>query len=119
MSNEQKTAINSAVKRIDDEKSEQLKNEVYQFLKQELEAVESLEEQIKELSEKRRVHEENIKNVKAGNLEAIRKRQVALNQPVQIWSWGNSTATFNPNWFYNHYLAGNVVVTLNGKKFIF
>ncbi len=125
--NELKTAIKSAEERLENERAERLKQEVYEFLKQELESVDKIDADIRKLNEQKRVHEENIKNVKSGNLEAIEKRRQSLNQLPQFTfttlttgnAIGNWTATSGSNRWFNTYVAGTTITTTAGKTYIF
>lgn len=112
-----KTAIQEAEKKLEQERGERIKHEVYAFLKQELEDIDQIDSQIKKLHESKRIHEENIKNVKAGNIEAIEKRREAVNG-----TWQPFTYTFtysNPVQFYNTVIAGYTVTVPSGKTIIF
>lgn len=124
MSNEQKTAIQQAEKQLETERKERLQKEVYDYLKQELEAIDNIDSQVRKLETEKRAHEENVKNIKQGNLEAIEKRRQNF-----VWIYpGNSTITvpFYPQWtvttgtnFYNSNVAGLTVNLDSGKTFIF
>jgi hypothetical protein len=120
MSQETKTAIKSAEERLEQERSEQLQNELYEFLKSELNQIDDLDERIRKLQEDKRIHEENIKNVKQGNLDAIEKRRQAVNGTWLTFSSASSTTTLNnPLRFYNTYVAGACFTTAQGKTYFF
>ena len=117
MTTEIKTAIKSAEERLENEKLEQLKTEVYQFLKQELQSIDDITDKITHLNEQRRVHEENIKNIKAGNLEAVERRREALQQAWHI-PWSHPLFNRNPTAWYNSMIAG-FTIKIGDKTFIF
>ena len=71
----EKTAIQQAEKKLEQERKDKLQEEVYDYLKGELESIDSLERQISKLKTEKVAHEENIKNIKQGNLDAIEKRR--------------------------------------------
>lgn len=121
MSNETKTAIQQAEKQLDQERKAQLQREVYEYLKQELDSIDSIDNQVRELTTQKKAHEENIKNIKQGNLGAIEKRRLAFpstatltfsQQFPRIWN------TTGPN-FYNTFVAGISYTTVSGKTYIF
>lgn len=121
MTDETKTAIKSAEKRLEEEKKEKLKEEIYQFLKQELGENERIDKAIAKLKEERRIHEENIKNVKSGNLKAIEDRKKALDQNWAVtWDWNTASGTCANHLYtwYNDMVAG-ITIKINGKTFIF
>lgn len=103
MTSEIKKAIQSAEKRLDNEVNEKLTNEIHDYLREELNSIESLKKQKQETENKIRIHEENIKNVKTGNLEAIERRRQALNAP-RIWTF--TTNAGSGTYFYNRHVAG-------------
>jgi len=108
-------AIKSAQERLESETNERLTNQIHDYLREELDAIESLKQNKEELETKIRLHEENIKNVKTGNLEAIKRRQLSLNQPAITWTVSSS------GWpFFNNYVAGFTYTSpLTGKTYIF
>lgn len=117
MSQDTKEAIQQAQKTLDKERKEQLQREVYEYLKSQLELIESHKERKAFHEGQIRVYEENIKNVKTGNLEAIEKRRKALNQPI-LWNFTSTSTGFNPHQFFNNFVAGTVI-DINGKQIIF
>lgn len=126
MSNEQKTAIQGAEKRLEQERREKLQNEIYQFLKSELDEVDRIDGNIKELSGEKRIHEENIKNVKQGNLKAIEDRRRSLvnegyflNPTLSLPKWNITYSSSSGTNFYSSYVAGMSVRTTNGKLYVF
>src|SRR5690349_14391400 len=114
MSNETKSAIKSAVERLEKEQAEQLQKEIYEYLQSQLELVEKHKERKAFHEGQIRVYEENIKNVKAGNLEAIEKRRKALNVSSSApFSWTFTSS--NPNRFFNDFIAGFTYTASNGR----
>ncbi len=123
MSDEIKRAIKSAQERLDQETNERLTNEIHEYLREELDSIERLKKQKEEIDTKIRVHEENVKNVKTGNLEAIEKRRqatVSLNLGGNLITW---STTFQPPTgyrFYDNYVAGFTYTSpLTGRTYIF
>lgn len=133
MTQEIKTAIKSAEKRLEEEHQARLTNEIHEYLKSELTSIENLENQIRTLETQKRVHEENIKNIKSGNIKAIEERRKFL---LSTNAFGDLTVTSRTlttatngggGWttytssanFYNNYVAGFTYETPNGKVYIF
>lgn len=121
----EKTAIKSAEERLEQERKEKLQQEVYDYLKGELEAIDSIEQKLSKLKTEKIAHEENIKNIKQGNLEAIEKRRTSFDytyMPLVISSpsgvWGGTSYTTGSA-FYNSSVAGITVTTSSGKTTIF
>lgn len=117
-----KTAIQGAEQLLEKERKEKLQNEIYDYLKCELEAIDEIEQKISKWKTEKIAHEENIKNIKQGNLEAIEKRRISF--PFVITTNG----TFPPssyinaggaNGVYFNQLAGMVVTTTAGTTRIF
>ena len=126
MSNETKTAIHLAEKMLEKERSEKLKNEVYLYLKGELEAVDSIDGKIRKLQEEKRAHEENIKNIKQGNLSAIEQRRQAFDWTVvpyrpdwPVLTSGYMISTATGSGFYSMTVAGTTIQTAAGNTYIF
>ena len=122
MTQEIKTAIKSAEQRLEDEQTTKIQEEVYEYLKYELGEIENLKNQVRTLESQLRVHEENVKNVKTGNLEAIEKRRKALNQPaVTTWTFTSTLpANYSGYRFYDNYVAGFTYTSpLTGRTYIF
>lgn len=117
MTTDVKQAIDAAKEDIETEKRTALKNQVYTYLKSELESVDSIDAQIRKLNESKRAHEENIKNIKDGNLQAIQERAVYQNMP-QIFLTNSSLAIPTGFTFFRNFVAGTVI-TVNGKSFYF
>ena len=119
MTQQEKTAIKSAEERLEQERKEKLQQEVYDYLKGELEAIDSIEQKLSKLKTEKIAHEENIKNIKQGNLEAIEKRRNSFDYTY--------TTTTLPQWptystgtaFYTSSVAGITVTTSSGKTTIF
>lgn len=115
----EKTAIKSAEERLEQERKEKLQNEVYEYLKGELDAIDTIDRKVRELETEKRAHEENVKNIKQGNLEAIEKRrqsfQYVYSPPVAFKYWTTSST----NNFYNDFVAGATYTTGSGKTYIF
>lgn len=121
--NEQKTAIKLAEEMLEKERKEKLQREVYNYLKAELDSIDDIDKQLHELNTKKKVHEENVKNIKQGNLEAIEKRRQSIG--------GLTVTTTFPPWeiatlnggtglqFYNNFVAGVTYTTASGKTYIF
>lgn len=117
----EKTAIQQAEKQLEQERNEKLQEEIYDYLKGELEAIDSIEQKISKLKTEKVAHEENIKNIKQGNLEAIEKRRQsfvytypAIRPPCfTTGGWTNGTA------FYTNNVAGITITTSSGKTTIF
>jgi len=122
MSNEQKTAIQQAEKQLEQERKAKLQREVYDYLRQELDRIDDISQKIKKLETDKRAHEENIKNVKQGNLEAIGKRRQAMGWAITSANPFLDANTINP-WnghsFYNSNVAGFTYTTSSGKTYIF
>lgn len=123
MSDDIKRAIKSAQERLEDEQNEKLKTDIYEYLKSELESIDSIDSRIRKLNEEKRVHEENIKNLKQGNLQAIEKRREALvGGTIVINNWPSFTTLTNTSssgTFYYSNLAGTTITTTAGKTYIF
>lgn len=117
----EKTAIQQAEKQLEQDRKEKLQREVYDYLKGELDAIDEIEQRVRKLETEKRAHEENIKNIKQGNLEAIEKRRIqfpytyfvppSLTKTTFITSSGTS--------FYNNAVAGVTYTTGSGKTYIF
>lgn len=122
MTNENKTAIQQAEKQLENERAEKLKNEIYTYLKQELELIDNIDNRIRKLSEEKRAHEENIKNIKQGNLKAIEERRKNYTWEVVIpnntWIPCNYTVN-NASTFYYTNVAGTTITTTSGKTYFF
>lgn len=122
MTQQEKTAIKSAEERLEIERKEKLQQEVYDYLKGELEAIDSIEQKLSKLKTEKIAHEENIKNIKQGNLEAIEKRRQSfpfVYIPMTTSSgWIGTTYNTGSN-FYNSSVAGITVTTSSGKTTIF
>lgn len=114
--NEQKTAIKLAEEMLEKERKEKLQREVYEYLKSELDSIDDIDQKLRDLSTQKKVHEENIKNIKQGNLEAIEKRRKAFGGYM-------FTTTIPAVWtgtpFYNTFVAGVTYTTGSGKTYIF
>lgn len=116
----EKTAIQQADKKLEQERKDKLQEEIYDYLKGELEAIDNLDRQISKLKTEKVAHEENIKNIKQGNLEAIEKRR-------QTFTYTYMPSAFSPPWttyltgtqFYTNNVAGITVTTSSGKTTIF
>ena len=115
--NEQKTAIKLAEEMLEKERKEKLQREVYEYLKSELDSIDDIDKQLRDLSTKKKAHEENIKNIKQGNLEAIEKRRQTFGGLTIRTPFLNTTVT-SPH-FYNTYVAGVTYTTGSGKTYIF
>lgn len=117
----EQTAIKSAEERLEKERKEKLQEEIYDYLKGELEAIDSIEQKLSKLKTEKIAHEENIKNIKQGNLEAIEKRRQSFTytyMPAAITADGWATYSTSTA-FYNNNVAGITVTTSNGKTTIF
>lgn len=114
--NEQKTAIKLAEEMLEKERKEKLQREVYEYLKSELDSIDDIDQKLRDLSTQKKVHEENVKNIKQGNLEAIEKRR-------QSFGGYTFTTTIPTVWtgtpFYNNFVAGVTITTGSGKTYIF
>jgi len=127
MTNTQKTAIQQAEKQLEQDRAEKLRNEVYNYLKGELEAIDSIDQRIRKLSEEKRAHEENIKNIKQGNLKAIEDRRNSYTWEVVIPNTWNNNFPINycngsagtSGTFYATAVAGTTVTTSTGKTYFF
>lgn len=121
----EKTAIQQAEKKLEQERKDKLQEEIYYYLKGELEAIDSIEQQMSKLKTEKVAHEENIKNIKQGNLEAIEKRRQTFSYtyvPAVITSGTGAWATYTSGGttaFYNSNIAGITVTTASGKTTIF
>lgn len=122
MSQDQKTAIKLAEEMLDKERKEKLQREVYDYLKQELDCIDDIEQKLNKLKTEKTAHEENIKNIKQGNLEAIEKRRQSFPFTTtftttwpSVWTTYNGTGTN----FYNGYVAGITITNSSGKTYIF
>lgn len=122
--NEQKTAIKLAEEMLEKERKEKLQREVYEYLKSELDSIDDIDQRLRDLSTQKKVHEENVKNIKQGNLEAIVKRRNSLPgwststmfQPLATYTLQTSS---NGTQFYNNFVAGVTITTGSGKTYIF
>lgn len=120
----EKTAIQQADKKLEQERKDKLQEEIYDYLKGELEAIDNLDRQISKLKTEKVAHEENIKNIKQGNLEAIEKRRQTFNytyMPLAVTTssgWSGTTYTTGTQ-FYTNNVAGITVTTSSGKTTIF
>lgn len=128
MTEQIKTAIKAAEKSLEEDRQAKLRNDVYQYLKQEHEAIDSIEQKVQKLSEERRAHEENIKNIKQGNLKAIEERRktydwvvytprLGLANTTSIGTYANSVT--NATAFYSNVVAGATVTTTAGNTYIY
>ena len=121
--NEQKTAIKLAEEMLEKERKEKLQREVYNYLKAELDSIDDIDKQLHELNTKKKVHEENVKNIKQGNLEAIEKRRqsfggLTVAATLPSWLIYNTNGGSGPQ-FYNSFVAGVTYTTASGKTYIF
>lgn len=118
----EKTAIQQAEKQLEQERNEKLQEEIYDYLKGELEAIDSIEQKLSKLKTEKVAHEENIKNIKQGNLEAIEKRRqsfVYTYHPSSILGTVTTGGWSNGTMFYNNNVAGITITTSSGKTTIF
>lgn len=124
MTQSTKTAIQQAEKQLEQERKQKLQDEIYDYLKQELESIDSIDRQISKLKTEKVAHEENIKNIKQGNLGAIEKRRQSFTYTYPTFAlpsfttsgWtGYTTGTA----FYNNAVAGLTITTSSGKTTIF
>lgn len=122
----EQTAIKSAEERLEKERKEKLQEEIYDYLKGELEAIDSIEQKLSKLKTEKIAHEENIKNIKQGNLEAIEKRRLSFpytfttTSSVSDWSSSPySSVSAGGSAFYNSSVAGLTITTSSGKTTIF
>jgi hypothetical protein len=121
MTNENKTAIQQAEKQLENERAEKLKNEIYTYLKQELELIDNIDNRIRKLSEEKRAHEENIKNIKQGNLKAIEERRKQYVSTGDNWitiTGGYGTSSYDPGFYFTN-IAGTTITTTYGKTYFF
>lgn len=123
---DQKTAIQQAEKQLEQERAEKLKNEIYSYLKGELEAIDSIDGKIRKLSEEKRAHEENVKNLKQGNLKAIEERRKNYNWTITrgdnyflLGGGFTTTCGGSSSQFYSTNVAGTTITTTAGKTYIF
>lgn len=101
MTQETKTAIKSAEERLEKETNDRLQAEVYDYLKSQLNELEDHKSQKRFHEGEIHRIEENIKNLKSGNLEAIEKRRQARNEDRRFTvTWSTNPA------FFNQYVAG-------------
>ncbi len=118
----EKTAIQQAEKKLEQERKDKLQEEVYDYLKGELESIDSIEQRMSKLKTEKIAHEENIKNIKQGNLDAIEKRRQSF---VYTYTPGSTLGTITTSgWtsgtmFYNNAVAGLTITTSSGKTTIF
>lgn len=122
MTSIEKTAIQQAEKKLEQERKDKLQDEIYDYLKQELESIDSIEQRISKLKTEKVAHEENIKNIKQGNLDAIEKRRQSFNytyMPYAITTSGGSGTYTTGTAFYNTAVAGLTITTSSGKTTIF
>jgi len=124
MTQSTKTAIQQAEKQLEQERKQKLQDEIYDYLKQELESIDSIEQRIAKLNTEKVAHQENIKNIKQGNLDAIEKRRISFPYtfysptPLTTGTW-TTTLTGSSNAFYNTAVAGLSITTSSGKTTIF
>lgn len=121
MTQEIKTAIKAAEQSLEDERQTKLQQEIKSYLKSELDEIDRIDQQISKLKTDKLAHEENIKNLKAGNLKAIEDRRLALGWPTPydlIHTWqGMASNSWN---FYNQNIAGFTYQSpFTGKTYIF
>lgn len=123
----EKTAIQQAEKKLEQERKDKLQDEIYDYLKGELESLDNIDRQISKLKTEKVAHEENIKNIKQGNLDAIEKRRQSFSytyMPLSLsttssgWT-GVSYTSGSSTAFYNTNVAGLTVTTSSGKTTIF
>lgn len=126
----EKTAIKSAEERLENERKEKLQQEIYDYLKHELDSIDEIDERLSKLKAEKIAHEENIKNIKQGNLEAIEKRRQSFpytfTTTVSTPLWYSTTAsgistsnsTVLPSLFTNT-LAGMTIKSSGGRITIF
>lgn len=123
--NEQKTAIKLAEEMLEKERKEKLQREVYEYLKAELDSIDDIDKELRDLNTQKKVHEENIKNIKQGNLEAIEKRRqsfggLTISSSPITGTWGTySLNGGGGTQFYNNFVAGVTYTTGSGKTYIF
>lgn len=125
--NEQKTAIKLAEEMLEKERKEKLQREVYEYLKSELDSIDDIDQKLRDLSTQKKVHEENVKNIKQGNLEAIEKRRKSLtyggltvsSSAIGTWTTVTLNNASSGTQFYNNYVAGVTITTGSGKTYIF
>lgn len=119
----EKTAIKSAEERLEQERKEKLQQEIYDYLKHELDSIDQIDERLSKLKAEKIAHEENIKNIKQGNLEAIEKRRqtfpytLTVARPFDTNLW-HTTSGGTGN-FYTSAVAGMTIVSSNGRATIF
>lgn len=121
-----KTAIQAAEMDLEKNRKEALKKQIYDYLKSELDAIESIEQQQRKLNEQKKAHEENIKNIKQGNLKAIEERNKSFgwnftSYPQFSYSTSSNLnyTTFAGSAFYSNYVAGQTIPTGSGRLVIF
>jgi len=122
MTQDTKTAISSAERELKEEQTQELKNQVKNALKNQYEKLEYNDQKRKRVEEERHVIEENIKNIKSGNLEAILERAKVVPQPdiekiikiiidIQNNNWYRPPQQYYPNWWYNNTISGITFTT--------
>lgn len=118
----EKTAIKSAEERLEQERKEKLQQEIYDYLKHELDSIDQIDERLSKLKAEKIAHEENIKNIKQGNLEAIEKRRLSFpytfTTTIPLNGWTNGGASWSGT-VYTSNLAGMTVTSSSGKLTIF
>lgn len=119
MTSIEKTAIQQAEQKLEQERKDKLQDEVYDYLKQELESIDSIEQRISKLKTEKVAHEENIKNIKQGNLDAIEKRRQSFTYSYVPTSFSGWARYSTGNTFYNNAVAGLTITTSSGKTTIF
>lgn len=113
-----KTAIKSATNELEQERTQKLKSEIKDFLVAEFAAIDSLEAQIRSLSDEKRIHEENIKNVRSGNLEAVERRRETLRQSNAFTEVTLNTSSTFPYWKWESDITGGFTyISPSGRIF--
>lgn len=115
----EKTAIKSAEERLEQERKEKLQQEIYDYLKHELDSIDQIDERLSKLKAEKIAHEENIKNIKQGNLEAIEKRRQSFPFTYTTTATTGNWLTINPNTFFTNTLAGMTIKSSGGRITIF
>lgn len=122
MNQQTKTAIQSAEQDLEKDKQDALKKQIYDYLKGEIDAVEGIESQMRKLNEQKKAHEENIKNIKQGNLKAIEERNKSFGWNLTVSNtWPFNTTQFLPQGytFYSQNVAGLSVKSTSGRLTVF
>lgn len=124
MTQTEKTAIKSAEERLEQERKEKLQQEIYDYLKHELDSIDEIDERLSKLKAEKIAHEENIKNIKQGNLEAIEKRRQSFPYTFTTTTTipniiGTNAAYYGGTMYLSNAISGMTIKSSGGRITIF